>query len=391
PVLSVEEDLPALIARHAGAALPSAQVDEDDPAVILFTSGTSGRAKGAAHSHRNVLAAMWYILLGDAVATELGVPPRPDRRFLLLSPLFHITSLHNLAVPRLAVGDTAVIYSGRFEIDRVLSLIEAERVTNWGAVPTMVSRLVRHPGLAKYDLSSLRGLSVNSAPSSPELKDQVRAALPAAGPGLITTYGLTESSTAATVATPMDLLEDPDTVGRPVPAVEVSVRDPSGHQVAGGAEGEIWLRGAQMMLGYWNDPAATAASGAPHRWFRTGDIGTMRDGRLRVSARRSDLILRGAENVYPAEVESVLAAHPAVSECAVFGVPHPDLGQEVAAVVVVASASSVSEDDLIAHVRERLARYKVPSRWLLTTDALPRNATGKVIRPEAAALLARGD
>lgn len=387
PVLSVEEDLPALIARHAGASLPESAVDEDDPAVILFTSGTSGRAKGATHSHRNVLAAMWYILLGDAVAGELGMPPQPDRRFLLLSPLFHITSLHNLAVPRLAAGDTAVIYSGRFEIDRVLALIEAERVTNWGAVPTMVSRLVRHPGLATYDLSSLRALSVNSAPSSRELKDQVRAALPVAAQSLVTTYGLTESSTAATVASPADLLEDPDTVGSPVPTVQVSIRDAAGYEVPDGTEGEIWLRGAQMMLGYWNDPAATAASGAPHRWFRTGDIGTMSGGRLRVAARRSDLILRGAENVYPAEVEFALGSHPAVSECAVFGVPHADLGQEVAAIVVVAPGDTVTEGDLAAHARERLARYKVPSRWLLTTDALPRNATGKVIRPQAEALL----
>jgi acyl-CoA synthetase (AMP-forming)/AMP-acid ligase II len=403
PVLSVEEDLPALIGRHSGSALPEtslpeAAVDEDDPAVILFTSGTSGRAKGATHSHRNVLAAMWYILLGDAVAAQMGMPSPPDRRFLLTSPLFHITSLHNLAVPRLAVGDTAVIYTGKFEIDRVLALIEAERVTNWGAVPTMVSRLVRHPGRAKYDLSTLRFLSVNSAPSSPALKDQVRTALPAAGQALVTTYGLTESSTAATVAAPLDLLDDPDTVGGPIPTMQVEIRDAAGHLVPDGTEGEIWLRGAQMMLGYWDDPAATAASSAPHGWFRTGDIGTMNGGRLRVSARRSDLILRGGENVYPAEVEFALSTHPAVSECAVFGVPHADLGQEVAAIVVVdagdavtghaVTGHAVTADDLAAHALARLARYKVPSRWLLTADPLPRNATGKVIRPQAAAMLA---
>jgi len=387
PVLSMEDDLPALVARHGGAALPEAAVDEDDPAVILFTSGTSGRAKGATHSHRNVLAAMWYVLLGDAVAAELGMPPQPGRRFLLVSPLFHITSLHNLAVPRLAVGDTAVIYPGRFEPGRVLALIEAERVTNWGAVPTMISRIVEHPDLASYDVSSLRALSVNSAPSSPELKDRVRTALPVAGQALATTYGLTESSTAATVATPLDLLDDPDTVGAPVPGVQVEIHDAAGDPVPDGTEGEIWLRGAQLMLGYWNDPAATAASSAPHGWFRTGDLGTIRDGRLRVSARRSDLILRGGENIYPAEVEFALATHPAVLECAVFGVPHADLGQEAAAIVVLREGEQVTERELADHARERLARYKVPARWLLTTDPLPRNATGKVIRPQAAKLL----
>ena len=383
PVISTQEDLPSLAARHAGVEVPVERVDEDDPAVILFTSGTSGRAKGATHSHRNVIAACWYILLGDALSSALGFPPSPDRRFLLMSPLFHIASLHNLAVPRLAAGDTAVIYEGRFEVDRVLQLIESEHVTNWGAMPTMLSRLVGHPDLGKYDLSSLQSLSVNSAPSSAELKERVRAALP--GLSLATTYGLTESSTAVTMATPADLLADPDTVGTVVPNMEVSIRDSSGNEVPQGTEGEIWLRGAQMMLGYWNDPVSTQRSTAPGGWFRTGDLGLFSGGQLKISGRRSDLILRGGENVYPAEVENVLSSHPLVAEVAVFGVPHPDLGEEVAAVAVV--HGSVSEDQLTAYARERLGKYKVPSRWLLTTEPLPRNATGKVIRPAVAALL----
>lgn len=386
PVLSVEEDLPAVFARYAGAALPPDPAGEDDPAVILFTSGTSGRPKGAVHSHRNVLAALWFLLLGDALAAELGAP-QAERRFLLVSPLFHIASLHNLAVPRLAVGDTAVIHLGRFEIDRVLRLIEAERVTNWGAMPTMLSRLVEHPDLEKYDLSSLRALSVNSAPSPAELKARVRETLPLAGRSFGTSYGLTESSTAATLATPAELIADPDTVGSPIPTMGVEVRGADGNKVPDGTEGEIWLRGAQMMLGYWNDPEATAASKGPHGWFRTGDLGTMSGGRLRISARRSDLILRGAENVYPAEVENALSTHPAVDECAVFGVPDRDLGEEVAAIVVVRDGAAATEHDLAAHASGLLARYKIPSRWLLTTDPLPRNATGKVIRPAAAALL----
>jgi acyl-CoA synthetase (AMP-forming)/AMP-acid ligase II len=387
PVISTQEDLPALATRHPGVEAPEVEVSEDDPAVVLFTSGTSGQAKGATHSHRNVIAASWYILLGDALAAEMGFPPPPDRRFLLMSPLFHIASLHNLAVPRLAVGDTAIVYEGRFEIDRVLEMIEGERVTNWGAMPTMLSRLVSHPDLGKYDLSSLKSLSVNSAPSTAELKERVRSALPAAGQSLVTTYGLTESSTAATMATAADLLADPDTVGSPVPNVEVSVRGPSGDEVPDGIEGEIWLRGAQIMLEYWNDPVATRASTAPGGWFRTGDIGIFRDGRLSIAGRRSDLILRGAENVYPAEVENVLSVHPTISECGVFGVPSADLGEAVAAIVVTEPGASITEGELTSYARERLAKYKVPSRWLITTEPLPRNATGKVIRPAAAALL----
>jgi acyl-CoA synthetase (AMP-forming)/AMP-acid ligase II len=385
-MLSVEEDLPAIFTRYAGAALPPDPVAEDDPAVILFTSGTSGRPKGAVHSHRNVLAALSFMLLGDAVAAELEAP-QAERRFLLVSPLFHIASLHNLAVPRLAVGDTAVIHLGRFDIDGVLRLIEAERVTNWGAMPTMLSRLVEHPDLGKYDLSSLRAVSVNSAPSSAELKARVRETLPLAGRSFGTSYGLTESSTAATLATAADLLADPDTVGGPIPAMEVEIRDVAGNPVPDGTEGEIWLRGAQMMLGYWNDPEATAASSAPHGWFRTGDLGTMSGGQLRISARRSDLILRGAENVYPAEVENAVASHPAVAECAVVGVPHRDLGEEVAAIAVLRDGATATERELVQYASGRLGKYKVPSRWLITTDPLPRNATGKVIRPAAAALL----
>jgi acyl-CoA synthetase (AMP-forming)/AMP-acid ligase II len=388
-VLSGEAGLPALAAAHAGVEAPVAEVDEDDPAVILFTSGTSGRPKGATHSHRNVIAASWYIRLGDALAAELGAPPSADRRFLLMSPLFHIASLHNLAVPRLAAGDTAVIYEGKFEVGRVLRLIEAERVTNWGAMPTMLSRVVDFEGLGDFDLTSLRALSVNSAPSSAELKSRVRSTLPGAAQSLVTTYGLTESSTAATMATPAELLADPETVGRPVPNMEVSIRDSSGNENPSGVEGEIWLRGAQMMIGYWRDPAATAVSTAPGGWFRTGDIGRMSGGLLRISGRRSDLILRGGENVYPAETENVLVAHPLVAECAVFGVPHHDLGEEVAAIVVTVPGALVTENELTAFARERLAKYKVPSRWLVTTEPLPRNATGKVIRPAAAALLQR--
>jgi acyl-CoA synthetase (AMP-forming)/AMP-acid ligase II len=379
PVVSIEDDLPALTREFACVPAPTGtDVDEDDPAVILFTSGTTGRPKGATHSHRNVIAACWFHLLNDAIATELGHPPI-GRRFLLVTPLFHIAALHNLAVVRLAVGDTAVLHLGRFDIERVVRLIERERVTNWGAVPTMISRLVEFPDLGAYDLSSLRTISVSSAPSSPELKERLRVALPVAGQSLGTTYGLTESSTAATLASAEELRADPQSVGTAVPTMQVEVRDGAGNLVPDGVEGEIWLRGAQMMLGYWRDEAASTGE---HGWFRTGDLGTMNQGHLSVSARRSDLILRGAENIYPAEVENQLATHPAVLECIVLGVPDNDYGQAVAAVVVVSPDATVTADELHAHLAERLARYKIPSRWVITTKSLPRNATGKVNRKQ---------
>jgi acyl-CoA synthetase (AMP-forming)/AMP-acid ligase II len=385
PVVSIEDDLPTLIERYAGATLPAdldTLVAEDDPAVVLFTSGTTGRPKGATHSHRNVVAAVWIHLLNDAIATELGMAP-PPRRWLLATPLFHIAALHNIAVIRLAVGDTAVIHQGKFDIDRVLRLVEAEKVTNWGAVPTMASRLIEHAdthGLDGYDLSSLRTFTVNSAPSAPTLKQRVREVLPVAGRALGTTYGLTESSSAATLASAADLVADPETVGRPVPTMEVEVRDTENRRVRDGVEGEVCLRGPLVMTGYWHDPEATAAVTTADGFFRTGDLGTMHDGQLRISSRRSDLILRGGENVYPAEVENALDAHPDVRESIVLGVEHPDWGEEVAAVVVLDEGSTTTPEDLSAHVQSLIARYKVPTRWTLTSEALPRNATGKVMR-----------
>ncbi|KQY50935.1 class I adenylate-forming enzyme family protein [Nocardioides sp. Root140] len=378
PVLSFETDLAALVERHRGTPMPVADVDEDDPAVILFTSGTSGRSKGATHSHRNVLCAVWFHLLNDAVATELGFPPS-HRRYLLATPLFHIAGLHNLAIARLAVGDTAVLHLGRFDIDAVLRLIEKEGITNWGAVPTMLTRLLECD-LSAYDLSSLRALSVNSAPSAPVLKERLRVALPVAGAALGTTYGLTESSTGATLATAADLEVDPQSVGTPVVTLQVEVRDAEGRAVPDGVEGEVCLRGPQMMLGYWRNPEATAESEAADGWFRTGDLGCLVDGHLRLSSRRSDLILRGAENVYPAEVENQLALLPDVLECIVLGVPDPDMGQAVAASVVVRPGSQVDEATLRAHLAPRLAKYKTPTVWHIGTEPLPRNATGKVNR-----------
>ena len=384
PVLTMESELPQLIAEYPGPA-PEISIEEDDPAVILYTSGTSGRPKGVVHSHRNLLAVCDYHRFTDAMTAafrsqQLGPGPS-ERRFLLTSPLFHIASLHNLIVPRLATGATVVMHTGGFDPDRVLTLMEQQRVTNWGAVPTMVSRMLEHD-LSRYDLSSLVAFSLNAAPSSPAFHQRLRRELPMTEVALTTSYGLTESGTAATVATPPVLAAHPDTVGTPIIGVSVEIRDPDNKVLPEGEEGEICVRSPYTMLGYWNDPAATATAIDAERWLHTGDFGVLEQGRLRLSGRRSDLILRGGENVYPTEIENVLDEHPQVLESAVLGVPHEDLGQEVAAVVVVADPAAVSEDELRAFTAQRLAYFKVPARWVITAVALPRNATGKVVRRE---------
>ncbi|MFN2560993.1 MAG: class I adenylate-forming enzyme family protein [Jatrophihabitans sp.] len=382
PVLRMAQ-VPLLVGARGPVELRDVLPEQDSPAVVMYTSGTTGHPKGAVHSHRNLLAVIEYHRYTDAMAAQMaaafGFPARSGaRRYLMSLPLFHIASLHNLALPRLATGDTIVIDAGRFEVDRVLRLIERESITNWAIVPTMAHRIVSQGSLDGYDLSSLAALSINSAPSSPALKDRLRAAVPTVEAALADSYGLTEASTAATVATPMDLALEPTTVGRPIPGVEISIRSAGGAPLAHGEDGEIWLRSQYTMLGYWEeDPDATAVALTEDGWLRTGDLGRLQDGRLFMASRRSDLILRGGENVYPAEVEAVLDEHPAVRECAVFGVDDADLGQAVAAVVVCAG---VAEDDLRQFVAERLAYYKVPSLWRLTDQPLTRTATGKVVR-----------
>ncbi|MFI9509534.1 class I adenylate-forming enzyme family protein [Nocardia sp. NPDC052566] len=395
PVLTMEHDLPALIAEYGAGDVPNTPVAEDDPAVVLYTSGTSGRPKGVVHSQRNVLAVVEYHRFNDALAAAFAKGSTDDlavssgrsagsapagRRYLLTSPLFHIASLHNLVIPRLVTGDTTVINQGSFDADRVLRLIDSERITNWAPVPTMASRVLEQD-LSQYDLATLTQLSINSAPTSNALQQQLRERLPVARTALVTSYGLTECSTAATFASPPELAAFPDTVGRPVLGASVQIRDALGAQAPDGTEGEIWVRGPYVMLGYWDDEAATAAAITPDRWLRTGDIGIIEQGRLRLSGRRSDLILRGGENVYPTEIEQCLDDHPAVRESAVIGVPDDDLGQQVAALVVLDDAAATTEDELRAFAAERLAYYKVPARWRLTTAPLPRNATGKVVRP----------
>ncbi|HEX2893716.1 MAG TPA: AMP-binding protein [Marmoricola sp.] len=386
PVLTIEEDVPRLASAYAGAELPTAGVAEDDPAAIVYTSGTSGRPKGAVHSHRNLLAVVEYHRMNDALMAAFGDPTDPrDRSYLLVLPLFHIASLHNLAVPRLATGSKVVLHEGAFDVDQVLSLVERERVTNWGAVPTMARRLLEHGDLSRYDTSSLRAFSLASAPSTPEFHQKLRAGLPFAS-SLVNSYGLTESCTGISAATPMDLAERPDSLGRPIIGVEVEIRGADGRAVETGVEGEICVRSVYNMVGYWNDPDATARSIRADRWLHTGDIGSLDEqGRLSLSSRRTDLIIRGGENVYPAEIEGVLIEHPAVAEAMVLGIPHEDLGQEVAAVVVPREGEDVTEDQLRAYVGERLAYFKVPTHWRFTHTPLPRNATGKIKRAEVQA------
>jgi acyl-CoA synthetase (AMP-forming)/AMP-acid ligase II len=354
----------------APVAVPEIEVDEDDPAVILYTSGTTGRAKGATHSHRNLLCLVQsqQALIASRLPPGFELPPG---RILTSTPLFHVSGLHSGVVACLNTGGTTIWQAGRFDPVATLATIEREKATSWTTVPTMLWRVLREPTIGDYDTSSMFHIGGGGAAWSAALQSEIREKL-----GEHVTwgigYGLTECTGLATSAGSAELAVDPDTVGRPAATVQVKI----------GPEEEIWIRGPMVMLGYWRNPEATAAVIDGDRWLHTGDLGEIRDGLLFLSTRRTDLILRGAENVYPMEIENCLELHPDVNEVAVIGLPDEEFGQIVAAVIVPTAGVSIDSDVLSAHVREHLAYFKVPSRWIVATEPLPRNASGKVVRPE---------
>jgi len=388
PVVEIESEFAGLADFDRAAALPDVPIDEDAPATILYTSGTTGRSKGAVNTHRGIVGMTRLQIFHGArmflLAASKGIPadaPKPPPTCsLVTTPLFHVSGLYAGAVTALATGIKTVWTTGRFDPARVLELIERERVTAWGPMGTMVHRLMNHPDAARRDLSSIHHIGSGGAPMPAALLERMREFFPNARRSMGLGYGLTESTALATIHYGEELLARPDSVGRPLPTVEVEIRDLEGKPLPEAAEGEIVLRGPLVMKEYWRRPRETAEVLAPGRWLRTGDIGRLEDGYLYVNSRRRDLILRGAENVYPVEIEQCLETHPGVREAAVFGVDHPELGQEVKAVVVPAEGASLDPDALARFVAERLAYYKVPAHWEIRGEPLPRNATGKVLK-----------
>lgn len=384
PTLAIEDDLEPIWSGDSDG-IPDATITEDDPALILYTSGTSGRPKGAVHTHRNVLA-----LLGINFFHGLRVltlhPPDPDAPpncQLVSSPLFHVSGLHNAAIAYLAGGIKSVWTVGRFDPEVVMRLIERERVTGWSFTATMLKRVVEHPGVGRYDLSTLRSGGGGGSFFPPALQRRAKEVLPALRETMGVGYGCTECSALATLNTGAELEAHPDSVGRPLPTVQLEVRDPvTGRAVPEGVDGEVCIRGPMVMLEYWRRPDETAEAIGPGRWLRTGDIGRLEGGRLFLSSRRTDLILRGGENVYPAEIEHRLQEHPSVAESAVVGVADADLGQAVQAIVVPEADATLDTEELERWVGDVLAYYKVPTRWVVRIEPLPRNAAGKVVKAE---------
>ncbi len=387
PVLEIESGFEKLLRFAPDASLPEDPIAEDDPAVVLYTSGTTGRPKGAVNTQRGICGFLQGAMLNAArlmlAAAARGAPPEPSApapSALVTAPLFHMSGLHAGAIMMLAVGGKTVWRSGRFDPEDVLRLIEKERITSWAGLGSMAPLVLNHPRLGAYDLSSLRNLGSGGAPTSPTLLDRMKQVSPVGARGRGLGYGLSESVATVAMIGGEELEERPTSVGRVQPTIAVEIRDSEGRVLPEPREGEIHVRSPYTMLGYWRNDDATREAIRPGRWLATGDVGHFEDGYLYINSRARDMILRGAENVYPIEIEHRLEAHPEVAEAAVIGVDHPELGQEVKAIVVRKQGARVDTRELARFVGEKLAPSKVPADWELRSEPLPRNAAGKVLK-----------
>jgi len=365
-------------------AAPEGPIEEDDPFVILYTSGTTGRPKGCITTHRGTIAQVTGIICSALVgavaggarplATDGGQPAN-----LLTSPLFHVGGLHSNFCTGLTVGAKMVFNRGKFDPVEVMQLIQDERISNWGAIPTMLHRVVHHERVGEFDLSSLKSISFGGAPTAPETIARAREVL-GVEPSFTNAYGLTETHGVATVNGGKDLLDRMTSVGRPMPLLDLEIRDEKGAPVAEGELGELCFRGPLVTPGYWNRPEATAET-VRDGWLHTGDLGYRdADGFFYVVDRAKDMIIRGGENVYCVEIENCLADHPEIEEAAIVGVPDPDLGERVKAVVVRVPGSALDAAAVRRHVAANLASFKVPEVVEFIDTPLPRNPAGKILK-----------
>ena len=363
PIGPSAEDLPA--GEPIGSPVERA---DDDTAVILYTSGTTGRPKGAELTHRN-------LDLNAKRASEDIMRMLPEDVIMGCLPLFHVFGLTCGLNAAVRCGATLTLIP-RFDPAKALEVVQRDKVTIFQGVPTMYGAMLHHPDAATADTSSLR-VCVSGGSALPE--QTMREFEEKFDAQILEGYGLSETSPVASFNM-LDRPTKPGTIGRAIPGCEMKLIDADGNDVpAGDGVGEIAIRGDNVMKGYWGKPEETEAA-IPDGWFRTGDLATVDDdGYYTIVDRKKDLIIRGGMNIYPREVEEVLYTHPDVVECAVVAVPHPELGEDVGAAVSLKPGSTATLEDVQQYVKERIAAYKYP-RQIWQLDELPKGPTGKILR-----------
>ncbi|MFI6505578.1 class I adenylate-forming enzyme family protein [Nonomuraea typhae] len=367
---------------RADVTLPAVELAPEDPATIFYTSGTTGRPKGALGSHRNLgqspMTVAYGLLRAVAMAgKDIGAAAGVRRVSLLTVPLFHVTGCFSALTTTMFTGGGLVLMY-KWDPGRAMELIEREKVTTLIGVPTNAWQLMSHPDFAKRDLSSLTTLGYGGAPAPPKLLERINRNMPerAASNG----YGMTETTALAIGNGGPDYQARPDSIGLPSAVVDVRVVGPLGEEVPAGEVGELCVRGPNVILGYWNQPQATAETFV-NGWLHTGDLARVDDeGFVYIVDRAKDMVIRGGENVYCAEVESALFEHPAVDDAAVIGVPHDELGEEVGAVLRLKPGTSPAPEEIRAFLAERIATFKIPDHYWFRDDELPRNPGGKILK-----------
>ena len=374
------------------AGPPPALVGPEDNATLLYTSGTSSRSKGVLATHRMATIPILAVLLSQARAfVRRGAPlPTPDPSApqsctIMTIPFFHVTGCFAFLSVSMAMG-TRLVLMRRFEPETAMALIERERATSIGGVPAVPWQLLEHPSRHRYDLSSLEAISYGGAPAAPELVRRMAQSWPHAMSG--SGWGMTETCSTFTHHFAEDYANRPESCGPATPVGDMKIVGPDGGTLPIGETGELWVRGPHVVQSYWNNPEATA-SGFADGWLKTGDLARLdEEGFCTIVDRLKDVIIRGGENIYSIEVEDALYDHSAVMDAALVPIADPVLGEVPGAVVTVKPGFETSEAELRAHVAERLAAFKVPVRVLLRREPLPRNANGKILKPELRRLFA---
>jgi long-chain acyl-CoA synthetase len=395
PLVGKLEDLigdPDAWAALPDRALPEVDLEPDDDATLFYTSGTTGKPKGALGTHRNscttIVArpfAVAFAYLRRGEAPPAPDPAAPQKATLLSVPFFHTTGCQAVLIPSLVHG-VKVVTMRKWDPELAMRLIQQERITSAGGVPTIAWQLIEHPRVGDHDLSSLEGLSYGGAPAPGELVRRIKQKFPKSSPG--TAWGMTETSATFTHHVAEDYELRPDSCGLGLPVCEMRIVGDDGRERSVGETGELWVRGPNVVKGYWRKPEATKETFIDG-WLRTGDIGKLdEEGFLTLVDRAKDMLIRGGENIYCIEVENALFEHPAVVDAAVVGVAHRTLGEEPGAVVTLKPGARADEAELRAFVAERLAAFKVPVKILFRDEILPRNANGKIVKSELRALFA---